>query len=81
MRPRRAVAAAPLLLERQCRHLNGLGTLQRPAQSPDMKLIEARWMDMETELWETWGGVGDMEVLEACLKAAGNLFHRNSWIA
>ena len=27
-------------------------------------------MDMETELGETWGRVGNIEVLEACLKAA-----------
>lgn len=50
--------------------LNGLDSLQWPAQSPDLNLIEALWMDMETELGETWGRVGDIEVLEACLKAA-----------
>ena len=54
----------------QYRDLNGLDSLQWPAQSPYLNLIEALWMDMETELGETWGRVGDIEVLEACLKAA-----------
>ena len=44
-------------------------------QSPDLNLIEALWMDMETELGETWGRVGDIEVLQACLKAAWESIH------
>ena len=54
----------------QYRDLNGLDSLQWPAQSPDLNLTEALWTDMEAELGETWGRVGDIEVLEACLKAA-----------
>ena len=52
------------------RDLNGLDSLQWPVQSPDLNLIEALWVDMETELGEAWGRVGDIEALEACLKAA-----------
>ena len=50
--------------------LNGLNSLQWQAQPPDLNLTEPLWMDMETELGETWGRVGDIEVLEACLNAA-----------
>ena len=32
-----------------------------------MSPIEPLWVDMETELGETWGRVGDIEVLQACL--------------
>ena len=49
----------------QYRDLNISDTLQ----SPDLNIIEALWVDMETELGETWGRVGDIEVLEAYLKA------------
>ena len=52
------------------RDLSGLDSLQWPAQPPDLNLIGAPWMDIETELGETWGRVGDIEVLEACLEAA-----------
>ena len=34
------------------------------AQSPDLNLIDALWMDMETELGETWGWVGNIETLQ-----------------
>ena len=51
------------------RGLNGLDSLQWPAVSRSKYLIEVLWVDMETELGETWGRVGDIEVLEACLKA------------
>ena len=46
---------------------------------------EAICMEMEMELGEIWGRVGDIEVLEACLpvKAAwGSMTsHRSGWIA
>lgn len=37
-------------------------------QSPDLNLIEALWMDMEMELGETWGRVGNIETLVAVLQ-------------
>jgi hypothetical protein len=52
------------------RNLNEMDTIQWPAQSPDLNLIEALWMDLETELGEIWGRVGDITMLEQCLKAA-----------
>ena len=53
----------------QYRDLNGLDSLQWSAQSPDLNLIEALWLDLETELGEAWGRVGGIEVLEAGLQA------------
>ena len=50
------------------RDLNGLDSLQWLAQSPDLNLIGALWMDMETELGETWGRYRDFgSLLGSCL--------------
>ncbi|KAG0133567.1 hypothetical protein HOY82DRAFT_482620, partial [Tuber indicum] len=38
------------------------------AQSLDLNLIEAPWLDLENKLEETWGRVGDIPILEATLK-------------
>jgi len=51
----------------QYRNLNGIETIRWPAQSPDLNLIEALWLDMENELGETWGRIGDMGTLEVAL--------------
>ncbi|KAF8535801.1 hypothetical protein BDD12DRAFT_750659, partial [Trichophaea hybrida] len=51
------------------RELNKVDTVQCLAQSQDLNLIEALWMDMETELGNTWGRIGDNPTLEACLTA------------
>lgn len=51
----------------QYRKLNEMDVIDWPAQSPDLNLIEALWMDMETELGETWGRVGDVQTLQAVL--------------
>lgn len=50
------------------RELNEMDVVEWPAQSPDLNLIEALWMDMETELGETWGRVGDVETLQDVLR-------------
>ncbi|RPA90255.1 hypothetical protein L873DRAFT_1561559, partial [Choiromyces venosus 120613-1] len=49
-----------------------------PAQSLDLNLIEALWLDMENELGETWGRIGDIETLEKALNIIWN-FIPNSW--
>ena len=38
------------------RELNGMDTVQWPAQSPDLNLIEALWFDLETEMAKPGGG-------------------------
>ncbi|RPA88534.1 hypothetical protein L873DRAFT_1631255, partial [Choiromyces venosus 120613-1] len=50
------------------RQKNELDAIQWPAQLPDLNLIEAIWMDLETELGETWGQIGDITTLQLCLK-------------
>ncbi|RPB03731.1 hypothetical protein L873DRAFT_1555713, partial [Choiromyces venosus 120613-1] len=54
------------------RKLNQIETTQWPAQSPDLNLIEALWLDMENELGETWGRIGDIETLEKALNIVWN---------
>ena len=63
------------------RELNEMDVVQWPAQSPDLNLIEALWMDMETKLGETWGRVGDVQTLvtvrpliASCVQQATILF-------
>lgn len=51
----------------QYRRLNEMEQIRWPAQSPDLNLIKALWMDMEAELAETWGRVGDIPTLETVL--------------
>ena len=50
-----------------------MDTLPWPAQSPDLNLIEALWLDLETEMGETWGRIGDTDILETCLRNAWEL--------
>jgi len=47
-------------------------TTRWPAQSPDLNLIENLWLDMENELGETWGRIGDMSTLERALNTVWN---------
>lgn len=54
------------------RNLNQMETTRWPAQSPDLNLIENLWLDMENELGETWGRIGDMRTLETALNAVWN---------
>ena len=50
------------------RQKNEIDAVPWPAQSPDLNLIEALWMDLETELGETWGRIGDIPTFQMCLK-------------
>jgi transposase len=54
---------------KEYRDLNELDTIEWPAQSPDLNLIEALWLDLETELGETWGRIATTDFLEASLQA------------
>ena len=54
------------------RTLNGVEAIRWPAQSPDLNLIEALWLDMKNELGETWGRIGDMRTLETALNIVWN---------
>ncbi|KAG0635220.1 hypothetical protein HOY80DRAFT_1140058 [Tuber brumale] len=56
----------------QYRNLNVLEATKWPAQSPDLNLIEALWLDMENELGETWGRIGDIKTLERALSMVWN---------
>jgi hypothetical protein len=49
-----------------------MGCIQWPAQSPGLNLIEAFWLDMETELGETFGRASNVEKLEEYLKVCWN---------
>jgi len=49
------------------RQLNAMEHIPLPAQSPDLNLIEALWLDMEMELGETWAWIGDIPALERAL--------------
>lgn len=52
---------------RRYRELNEMESIKWPAQSPDLNLIEALWLDMESELGETWGRIADIPALERAL--------------
>jgi len=44
----------------QYRQLHEIEKIQWPAQCLDLNLIVALWLDMESELVETWGRIGDI---------------------
>ena len=48
-------------------NLKGMETICWPAHSLDINLIEVLWLDIENELGETWGRIGDMSTLEVAL--------------
>ena len=52
---------------KQYRALNGMESIQWPTQSADLNTIKNLWLDMENELGETWGRIGDMAALELAL--------------
>jgi hypothetical protein len=50
------------------RKLNEMDVIGWPAQSPDLNLIEALWLDMETELSETWERFGNVKTLQDVIR-------------
>ena len=58
------------------RGLNGMETLEWPAESPDLNLIEACWGDVETELGEIWERAADVEALQLYLAVLGSGYYR-----
>jgi len=50
------------------RALNGMETLEWPAQSPGLNPIESVWREIETELGEIWGRAEDIEALKTMIE-------------
>ncbi|KAG0130919.1 hypothetical protein HOY82DRAFT_486137, partial [Tuber indicum] len=53
-------------------NLNEVETTRWPAQCLDLNLIEQLWLDMENELGETRGRIGDIPTLETALSMVWN---------
>jgi hypothetical protein len=56
--------------------VNEFDCIQWPAQSPDLNLIEAFWLNMGIELEEAWGRASNIEKLEEFF---GTLFAKTVW--